>query len=57
MWVKQLIADFKKGQIFLDNEEVTVNNDDRVRTRDNRALTKKDYEELGRVHSWQVKTK
>ncbi|MBP5975969.1 caspase family protein [Brasilonema sp. CT11] len=28
--LKQLIEDFKKGQIFLDNEKVTVNNDDRV---------------------------
>ena len=28
--LKQLIEDFKKGQIFLDKEKVTVNNDDRV---------------------------
>ncbi|NJR75022.1 MAG: hypothetical protein HC773_18080 [Scytonema sp. CRU_2_7] len=28
--LKQLIEDFKKGQIFLDKETVTVNNDDRL---------------------------
>ncbi|WP_017315154.1 nSTAND1 domain-containing NTPase [Mastigocladopsis repens] len=28
--LNQLIEDFKKGQIFLDKEKVTVNNDDRV---------------------------
>ena len=28
--LKQLIEDFKKGQIFIDKEKITVNNDDRV---------------------------